>query len=265
MASYTKNNLTITEFKGSGPLSCEYILASFDCSVEPENLRKLFDKLYLFENGLVNDKVNDDVGKLSVGREGVTVFKHHEAELVLRHYRRGGMMRHVVKERYCWQGLEKTRAFGELDVLQRLYGSNVDVCQPFAARVQRSGLVYKASLITHLVPAATPLSAALANRPLSTAVWQNVGQAIHAMHAKGVFHADLNAHNILLANNKVVLIDFDKARDKNTLSKLSAQEADSWQEANLGRLLRSLDKLKRLNNIYFESRDWKVLRHAYFN
>ncbi len=255
MTTYTKNNLTITEFNNVARGSCEYVIASEACDVDPEQLRQLFDKSYLFETGLVNAKANNDIGKLSVGREGVTVFTYGVKQLVLRHYRRGGMMRHLVKERYLWQGLEKTRAFGEMDVLQRLSATEVDVCQPFAALLIRQGFFYQASLITHLVPEAIPLSSVLAERALPSSVWKRLAGAISSLHANGVFHADLNAHNILMVDNKPVFIDFDKA--------LIKTEAGTWQQSNLDRLLRSLEKLKKLNGIHFEPQDWDILQQNY--
>lgn len=66
-----------------------------------------------------------------------------------------------------------------------------------------------------------------------------------------MWHADLNAWNILLdAHADVWLIDFDRGRLR--------PPAVSWQQANLARLRRSLEKLGM-----FDARDWERLRRAY--
>jgi len=57
------------------------------------------------------------------------------------------------------------------------------------------------------------------------------------MHAQGVWHADLNVHNILIDTaNKAWLIDFDRGR---RFSQLSEQK----RQGNLERLHRSFRKL----------------------
>jgi Ser/Thr protein kinase RdoA (MazF antagonist) len=76
------------------------------------------------------------------------------------------------------------------------------------------------------------------------------------LHEYGVWHADLNAHNILVAGGAgVSLIDFDRARRR---------AAGSWREANLERLHRSLDKVcARLPAGRFTPHDWATLRAGY--
>jgi 3-deoxy-D-manno-octulosonic acid kinase len=73
-------------------------------------------------------------------------------------------------------------------------------------------------------------------------VWRQTGECIRRFHDAGVYHADLNARNILLdVHFKVWLIDFDRAK---TIAAGSRKF-----EANLSRLLRSLQKVwPRENN-----------------
>ena len=64
---------------------------------------------------------------------------------------------------------------------------------------------------------------------------EEVGALVARFHREGVWHADLNAHNILLAPAGLYLIDFDRGRFR--------APADGWRLANLQRLRRSLIKL----------------------
>jgi 3-deoxy-D-manno-octulosonic acid kinase len=67
-------------------------------------------------------------------------------------------------------------------------------------------------------------------------LWENVGRCIRQFHRAGVWHADLNARNILLNEElKVFLVDFDRARLMN------GTEVNG--KRNLERLKRSLQKL----------------------
>ena len=65
--------------------------------------------------------------------------------------------------------------------------------------------------------------------------------AIDTMHAKGLFHADLNLHNLLVTQTNesftVVIIDLDKSR------LFDAPVSSAMRRANAARLLRSARKL----------------------
>ena len=92
---------------------------------------------------------------------------------------------------------------------------------------------------------------------LSPEQWRRVGGCIRRFHDAGVYHADLNAHNILLGSgppvaDEVYLIDFDRGERR-------AAEA-AWQQANLQRLMRSLEKLARSqDSFHFTDAGWSDL------
>ena len=66
-----------------------------------------------------------------------------------------------------------------------------------------------------------------------------MGQCIARFHRAGVFHADLNAHNVQIdAANRIFLLDFDRGR-------IRGRRAAAGGEANLARLHRSLTKISR--------------------
>jgi 3-deoxy-D-manno-octulosonic acid kinase len=67
------------------------------------------------------------------------------------------------------------------------------------------------------------------------AAWRAVGACIGRLHARGVQHADLNAHNLLLGDDGAVyVLDFDRGR---------VRPRGAWEQAVLERLRRSLAKV----------------------
>ena len=155
--------------------------------------------------------------------------------LVLRHYRRGGFIARLSRDRYWWMGEEKVRAFAEWRLLQYLTERGLRVPKPVAAWYQRAGMTYCCDLITQRIEDTQSLSAALALGDLPDTTWRAVGAAIARLHSYGVDHADLNAHNILLEGKQgISVIDFDRGR---------LRGPGAWTSRNLRRLRRSLAKI----------------------
>ena len=158
-----------------------------------------------------------------------------DGQWVLRRFRRGGVVRHLVDTRYLWLGEERTRGFCEWRILARLHDAGLPVPRPVAARYQRVGpLFYSAELITHRLPDNRTLRELYADDEVPPGVWQRVGAVVRRVHEAGVFHADLNAGNLLVTPEEVVyIVDFDQAR---------ARGPGRWRGRNLARLKRSLQK-----------------------
>ena len=215
-------------------------------------IKKLFDPLFL--------KTQQLVDKVAQGRGETIFFRVNESRLVLRHYHRGGLAAKVCSDRYLWLGLKYTRAYRELAVLLSLSASNLSAPKPFAARVICDGCCYRADIITHALADTETLSERLQYGVIDNAVWQKIGETITKFHREGVYHADLNAHNILLnSNNDVFIIDFDKARFKDPNNA-------SWRQRNLQRLQRSLTKLNKNSTIfYFNDKNWAQLERSYYS
>lgn len=150
---------------------------------------------------------------------------------VLRGYRRGGLVARLSRDAYLWQGEERTRPFREYRLLAMLCAHGLRVPAPLAAGYWRSGLTYRAAILIERIPDVRPLAQVL-DAPACAAA----GRAIADMHAAGVWHADLNAFNILLdARGHAWLIDFDRG----TAGGVSPRA----RQANLDRLKRSLVKV----------------------
>jgi 3-deoxy-D-manno-octulosonic acid kinase len=191
------------------------------------------------------------------GRGNVQYFRCNGTDYVLRHYRRGGSVAVWLGDRYLWTGLDRTRAWREWRMLARLEVLGLPAPRPFAARVVKSGLFYRADLITAQFPVSPSLTERLEAGPLPDSTWREIGRVIRRFHEAGVWHPDLNAHNVLVdAKGAVVLVDFDRARFR--------RRGTRWREDNLSRLLRSLRKLKRFTlDFRFHESDFASLREGY--
>lgn len=210
----------------------------------------VFDPVALEQAGLVRGSAE--------GR-GTTHFVELEGKAcALRHYRRGGMVAGLLGDRYLRGSLSKSRAWREWHLLKDLAARGLPVPKPIAARVVTHGLFYRADLITQRLMGVRPLSRILKDGPLLPAAqWREIGRCIRRFHDEGVYHADLNAHNILLSpDDSVWIIDFDRGCIR--------KPALGWQQANLDRLRRSLDKISELNeSSHSHESDWQQLTEGW--
>jgi 3-deoxy-D-manno-octulosonic acid kinase len=190
------------------------------------------------------------------GRGSVRVADAPFGASVLRHYRRGGMVASLLGDSYLWAGEERTRGFAEFRLLVRLRALGLDVPAPVATRYLRRGPTYRADLVTRRIENAATLAELLIDNHADNALAERIGEAIATFHAAGVYHADLNAHNILVDDQKVWLIDFDRGELRTP--------APTWRRANRSRLLRSCRKiLGAPRDDAFESAIWTALVQSY--
>jgi len=201
------------------------------------------------------ERHNYIVNSPTAGRGASLFLAIDETDLVLRHYRRGGMARNVSEKHYIWQGLHRTRAWREFAVLQALEQQNLPSPRPYACQVQRKGLKYSASLITYYLAGVT-LAERVCTAKLPDARWYDIGQCIRRFHGVGVDHADLNAHNILIDEHAVSLIDFDRAVIR------SPANCDRFDK-NLKRLNRSLNKIGSSGPAFYNDQCWESLLTGY--
>ena len=189
------------------------------------------------------------------GRGAVLFVRRGERTWVLRHYRRGGAVARLTADRYLWTGLERTRPFREWRLLHRLHEEGLPVPSPVAAHVRRSGLTWRGDIITEFIADTRSLASAMIAGGIDAGAWEAVGATLRRFHDRGVDHADLNAHNVLLdAGMQVFLVDFDRG---------AVRTGASWKRRNLDRLRRSLDKIARTKDGAFGEPEWRRLLRGY--
>ena len=177
-------------------------------------------------------------------------------ELVLRPFRRGGLIGKINPDLYIRTGATFSRPFREYCLLEWMYKNKLPVPRPVAARYSPYGLCYRADLVTQCIPHARPLADILLEMALPLGTWSSIGAVIHQMHALDVHHSDLNCRNILLDSDlKVWLIDFDKCRRR---------KSGGWKVQNLTRLKRSLDKENmKHRGLFWQNEAWSALLAGY--
>ncbi|PID60722.1 MAG: 3-deoxy-D-manno-octulosonic acid kinase [Gammaproteobacteria bacterium] len=210
-------------------------------------------------------------GKATAGRGSAFFIASADGPLVLRNYRRGGMVRYLVGRRYVHTGLERSRAFREFGLLLVLEALGLPVSTAVATEVRRYGCFNEASLITRRLPGATLAEYMLASSQRGLvrssqsevhdclddkALWQGVGRLVARFHRHGVCHADLNTHNIMLDPDtrlpdglghdipSIALIDFDRGSLRGSTDIEDwPDKAPAWAARNLARLERSVRKV----------------------
>ncbi len=220
----------------------------------------LFDEAYmsgedctqLFATGLVADSMTRQ--KRGCG----SFFQYGKHFLVAKYYLRGGVLARFVRDRYFGCHAEATRAFKEWRLLATMRSKGLPVPDPVAARVVIKACFYQASLVTVQIDNAKTLAEYLSDSSLERDGWQAIGVCIKRFHTHGVYHADLNASNILInQRQELFILDFDKGAIKT---------GEAWKVNNLERLQRSLHKLKRKNPAFdFNQDDWNHLIQAYIH
>ncbi len=194
----------------------------------------------------------------ALGRGTTWFFQYRQQNLVLRHYRRGGFIAKLLRDYYVYTGLSLTRAYREWHLLDDLAQKGLPVPQPYAFHIYKHKLFYQADIITREINNSMPLSQRLQQQALAPQLWQSIGKTITEFHAHDIYHADLNAHNILLdENDKVWLIDFDRGCFKPMTA--------ARRNKNLNRLLRSLEKLSvQYRNFNFSENDISALKKGFY-
>lgn len=223
-----------------------YILYDADTVNAPS--KDLFDPEALRQQGRVTGSAQ--------GRGEAWFLRWNGRDWVLRHYRRGGAIARFLNDRYFGLSPESSRAFREWRLLAELYRRGLPVPRPVAACVEKYLFFYRADLIIEKIPDVRSLAQLLKDQALPDSLWREIGKCLRRFHDAGCWHADLNAHNILIdGDGQVFVIDFDRGR---------LRQPGRWAEKNLERLLRSLKKIDRISGpIHFQHSDWHTLLEGY--
>lgn len=195
----------------------------------------------------------------SGGRGGAWFIDAEPSAMVLRHYKRGGLMSRLAEKTYLFTGFDQARSLAEFRLLGRLRSMGLPVPEAVAAIAWKYRLFwYQAAILVKRIPNAVTLPDS--SRLSDESLWEQLGQIIRRFHDNGLDHVDLNCDNILVAGNQLYLIDFDRCR----LVTESDNDADAaWKQRNLERLHRSVRK--RCPDLSKAQQDnlWKRLLQAY--
>jgi len=164
--------------------------------------------------------------------------------MVLRRFLHGGLLSAVTRDLYALS----SRSFRELALTEEIRSAGIPTIRPIGA-VHQSVIFpfYRAYLLTLEVPDARnliqffqdmgshPVGEVLA---LKRKIIRAAGRLVRQFHDSGFFHADLQLRNLLVADQRVLLIDFDRSLRMQNLP-------ERIRMKNLLRLNRSVDKWKR--------------------
>ena len=172
---------------------------------------------------------------------GFSVKIDQQLELFVRYARRGGLIRFLVSDLYCGANARPVR---ELAVAAEARRRGIPVAEPIGATVEwLAPMLYRGAFLTRALAGMTMWQFVQTDDdPLVRMhVAGQVRQAINLAHQKGLFHADLNLHNVFITTVgerfTVALLDLDKARI------LGGPLAPALRASNLARLRRSIRKL----------------------
>ena len=229
---------------------------------ENNNLFCLYDdnEIENFSQDLLDSdywQSNNQVVGTAQGRGTTWFIEVDNKQWVLKHYYRGGLIGKFNKDSYLFSNYGNTRATKEFELLNQLRDLNLPAPKPIACRVIKSGLFYKADILTERVCNAQDLISLLIKQSVNANLWHNIGKTIKAFHDHDVYHHDLNIHNILIDDqNKVWLIDFDQGEVR--------ADSTNWKEENMSRLLRSFNKEKnKLEALHWQANEWDLLLTGY--
>lgn len=177
-------------------------------------------------------------------------------ELVVRRSARGGMVRHFITDAYA--GIDP-RPFRELRITAEARRRGVSVAEPMGAMVEWivPGL-YRGFFMTRAISGMTlwEFMRTDDDPAVREHVLMKARAAIVTMHDRGILHADLNLHNLMVTRSgesfAAVILDLDKAQ-------IGAHPISSaGRRSNARRLLRSAHKLDPEGK-FFDKRELGIL------
>ncbi len=199
------------------------------------------------------------------GRGRAWFLQLGDVSAVYRQYQRGGLIAKINQQTYFDFNLQKTRSFSEWNLLKQMYEQGLPVPPPIAASVYRWPFplspFYRAQILVERIADAQTLDQRLTKQAWPEEQWLQLGQCIRRFHVAGIYHADLNANNILLdKSGKIYLIDFDKGEHRP-----AGQKNTAWMQENIQRLKRSLLKLQSKSDgeYFFSENLWESLLNGY--
>ena len=151
--------------------------------------------------------------------------------LVIKHYRRGGFIRHFNKKTYL--GFGKPRCQIEFEMLNHVRDIGISAPQPIAFG-HHGRLFYQCWLATRMIHShRTLVQLSKTNLTGSLAVIESVANQIDRLIQTGIRHIDLHPGNVIVdPENNIYFIDFDKAAiSRMSKASLRSHYLERWKRA----------------------------------
>lgn len=178
--------------------------------------------------------------------------------IVFRKYSHGGLLKVFNRSLYLFGA----RSFKELFLTEEIRSLGIPTIQPIGAIHQIVfGLFYRAYLLSLEIPHAKNLiqyfqekvsHPSLGNLLHKRKTIRSAGGLLAQFHQAGFYHNDLQLKNLLVDEDRVLLIDFDRSYRKKALSVRERTK-------NLLRLNRSVEKWKRSGLSITRTDRWRFL------
>jgi 3-deoxy-D-manno-octulosonic acid kinase len=151
--------------------------------------------------------------------------------MVIKHYRRGGLIRCIIKQSYFKWG--KTRGQKEYELLQKARSLGISTPEPIAF-AYHGHIFYHAWLVTREIKQHKTLAKlSLSNEKRTRFIMENVIEQVSKLIKNKILHVDLHPGNVIVDNrDRVYILDFDKGRlfhGKNT--SLQNRYLNRWNRA----------------------------------
>ncbi|MGN0894528.1 MAG: 3-deoxy-D-manno-octulosonic acid kinase [Succinivibrio sp.] len=163
--------------------------------------------------------LKDQNVELRGGRGQTLLYIKDNMNLVLRHYKRGGLIGKVLSDKFFFFEPNSHRAADEFKLLQYMLSQNLPVPQPVIVREERGIIHIRQDIVIKRLTGYQDLSYILKERALTKNEFYSIGKTIKLFFDVGILHTDLNIRNILMnEEGKICIIDFDKCF-KRTMTK----------------------------------------------
>lgn len=177
------------------------------------------------------EKKPDLVTEILNGRSSVVRDRICDIPVVIKFYRRGGLIRHVMRDAYLRSG--QIRSAAEYAMLKKASKLGVSCPEPLVWAM-RGGLFYKAFLVTREIENQRSLVDLCQDTPtLCSDALHKTATQVALLIKNRIHHVDLHPGNVLVdTHGNVHIIDFDKAHVSplNT-EKLTSAIIKRWKRA----------------------------------
>ncbi len=163
------------------------------------------------------------------GKISRTTLKNN-LPVIVKYYKRGGILRHFIKQMYFKTG--KTRCEQEFEMLNKVRSIGISAPKPVAWAYQ-GRLLYKGWIVIKEIENSISLAGfSIANeKNIDELLFETIKQ-VKLLISNKILHVDLHPGNILVGNNKIYIIDFDKSKITNMNNeKLTNFYIERWQRA----------------------------------